>query len=328
VLSTSRRKGGDVRVRAITSERRVITLGPRDFPAPPGAVAAVTLPSPYAPHNHAFQRQVASALTAVRIDPEKTRLRGSAVSRHWRGAVAMSQAAAAESHAVASCPDARAHLRALDRADRLARDVERLERRVKGRLESLARQFDRVLRVLEAWGYVDGWTLTENGLRLARLYHESDLLIAEVISQGLLDGLGEAEMAAMVSVFTYEARGQQSESVPLFPTPRLRRRWTDITRLAGELNAAEDEAGLPLTRAPDAGFVGLAHAWAAGEDLAEVIEDEEMSGGDFVRNMKQLIDLLRQVGEAATEPATAKAARAAADRLMRGVVAASSVLAS
>ena len=37
--------------------------------------------------------------------------------------------------------------------------------------------------------------------------------------------------------------------------------------------------------------MGLAHAWAAGEDLAEVISDEEISGGDFVRNIKQLIDL-------------------------------------
>ena len=80
-------------------------------------------------------------------------------------------------------------MRALERADRLARDVERLERRVKGRMESLARQFDRVLRVLEAWGYVDGWSLTEAGERLARLYHESDLLVAECAGQGLLDGL-------------------------------------------------------------------------------------------------------------------------------------------
>ena len=51
-----------------------------------------------------------------------------------------------------------------------------------------------------------------------------------------------------------------------------------------------------------------------------------MSGGDFVRNMKQLIDLLRQVAETAPDPATASTARAAAERLMRGVVAASSVV--
>ncbi|MGH9115419.1 MAG: DEAD/DEAH box helicase, partial [Acidimicrobiales bacterium] len=111
-----------------------------------------------------------------------------------------------------------------------------------------------------------------------------------------------------------------------WPTPRLRRRWVEVDRLAAALNAAEDEAGLPLTRRPVPGFVGLAHSWAAGEELADVIEDEEISGGDFVRNVKQLIDLLRQVGEQAPAAGTRAAAREAADRLFRGVVAASSVL--
>jgi ATP-dependent RNA helicase HelY len=327
VLSTTRRKGGDIRLRAVTPDRRVISLAPRDFPAPPSTLARIALPTPYAPNNSSFQKAVASSLVAARLDeraqPAQTARGGAA--RHWRGALAMSQAAAAETHPVASCPEARAHLRSLDRADRLARDLERLERRVKGRLESLARQFDRVLRVLEAWGYVDGWSLTGSGRRLAGLYHESDLLIAEAIGEGLLDGLGAAEIAGLVSVFTFEARGQ-GEPTAWFPTPRLRRRWTEVQRLAAELNAAEDEAGLPLTRPPDPGFMGLAHAWAAGEELSEVIEGEEISGGDFVRNVKQLVDLLRQVADAAAEPSTAHAARSASERLMRGVVAASSVL--
>ena len=189
----------------------------------------------------------------------------------------------------------------------------------------MARQFDRVLRVLEAWGYVDGWSLTDAGQRLARLYHESDLLIAECIRQGLLDGLEPPELAGLVSVFTFEARGQDV-APSWFPAHRVRRRWIEISALAAELNEAEEEAGLPLTRPPDPGFIGLAYAWAAGEDLAEVIEDEEISGGDFVRNVKQLIDLVRQVADVAPDPATASVARQAADRLLRGVVAASSMV--
>jgi ATP-dependent RNA helicase HelY len=325
VLSTSRRRGGDIRVRAVTPDRRLVSLGPHDFPAPPEAVAQIGLPVPYAPHNAGFQRQVASALISARLSAPPNSARSPLARRQWRGEVAMAQATAAASHPIAGCPDARAHVRALERAERLARDVERLERRVKGRTESLARQFDRVLRVLEAWGYVDGWSLTEAGERLARIYHESDLLIAECAGQGLLDGLDPAELAGLVSVFTYEARGA-AEPTPSFPTPRLRRQWAEIDRLAAELNSAEEEAGLPLTRRPDPGFVGPAHAWAAGEDLAEVISDEEISGGDFVRNIKQLIDLIRQLADQATEPDTARAARQAAERLFRGVVAASSVL--
>jgi ATP-dependent RNA helicase HelY len=326
VLSTSRRRGGDIRVRAVTPERRLVSLGPRDFPAPPQAVAQVGMPVPYAPHNAGFQRQVASALMAARLHTPPSPIDGHP-RRRWRGEVAMVQATAAAAHPVAACPDARVHLRSLERADRLARDIERLERRIKGRTESLARQFDRVLRVLEAWGYVDGWSLTDAGERLAGLYHESDLLVAECAGQGLLDDLEPSELAALVSVFTYEVRGP-GEPTLVFPSAKVRLRWAEVDGLAAELNGAEEEAGLPLTRRPDPGFVGLAFGWAAGEHLGEVIADEEMSGGDFVRNVKQLIDLLRQLQDLVSRPATAAAAREAADRLFRGVVAASSVLGS
>ena len=63
---------------------------------------------------------------------------------------------------------------------------------------------------------------------------------------------------------------------------------------------------------------------AAGDDLADILEDEEMTGGDFVRNVKQMIDLLRQIAEVAPDADTAAAARAAPTSAGRGVVAASS----
>jgi ATP-dependent RNA helicase HelY len=228
---------------------------------------------------------------------------------------------------VEACPELRRHLRAAGRAERLERDRRRLERRIRGRTESLARQFDRVLRVLEAWGYVEGWALTGRGEQLARLYHECDLLVAEALRAGLFDELEPAAVAGLASTFTYEARGRPGpDPQPWFPSAGVRRRWSDLERLAVELNQAEDEAGLPLTRRPDAAFFGPAYSWAAGDELSDVIADEELSGGDFVRNVKQLIDLLRQIRTVAPEPATAKAAGDAADRLFRGVVAASSVL--
>ena len=58
--------------------------------------------------------------------------------------------------------------------------------------------------------------------------------------------------------------------------------------------------------------------------FAEVVEAEELSGGDFVRTTKQLIDLLRQLALVAPVAATRAAAEHAAEALFRGVVAASS----
>jgi ATP-dependent RNA helicase HelY len=69
------------------------------------------------------------------------------------------------------------------------------------------------------------------------------------------------------------------------------------------------------------------HAWASGDALADVLdEDDDLTGGDFVRNVKQVVDLLRQLALAAPTEATRATADAAAEACFRGVVAASSVV--
>ena len=197
---------------------------------------------------------------------------------------------------------------------------------MKGETGSLARHFDRVLRVLEAWGYLDGWALTDKGVRLAHLYHECDLLIAEALHTGALDDLDPAAFAGLASIFTYEHRSSTPPPSPWFPSEKVRKRYGDIEQLARDLNVDEHDAALTQTRSPDPGFVAIAHAWAAGGDLDGVLEDEELSGGDFVRNMKQLIDLLRQIADAAPNGSTRRTANQAADGCFRGLIAASSVV--
>lgn len=210
--------------------------------------------------------------------------------------------------------------------ERRATEVRRLKRRIKARTESLARQFDKVLAVLEGWGFVSDWALTDAGHRLTRIYHEADLLIARALGVGLFDGLDAAGVAGLASVFTFEARGSAPAPPPRFPSPGLLGRWKSVESLSLELTAIEKEVGVPPTRGLDPGFMAAAVAWVSGGDLAKVIAQQAMSGGDFVRNVKQLIDLLRQLGEVAPDPVTARTARQAADGLFRGVVAASSVV--
>ncbi len=184
--------------------------------------------------------------------------------------------------------------------------------------------------MLEAWGYVEGWGLSPAGELLARLNTEGDLVLAEALREGLLDGLEPPELAALVSCFTFQRRGPDgNEPLPprRWPSSTVARRARDIERVWRDLNLSERDERLPETRRPDPGFTEAIHAWATGDDLADVLEDEEMTGGDFVRNVKQTIDLLRQVADVAPDPATAAAARAAADACLRGVIAASSVVA-
>ena len=142
--------------------------------------------------------------------------------------------------------------------------------------------------------------------------------MAEALVQGCFDGLEPAEAGALASLFTFEPRGDAS--LQPWPTRRLEERASRVETLWMRLAADEDAAGIPGSRPPEAGFAAIAYRWGRGASLDDLFGEEGGGVGDFVRNCRQLIDLLRQMAEAA--PALGPGLTAAAAALDRGVVAA------
>ena len=320
VLKQERGRSGN-RVLALTQQRTTVRLTTDDFPGPIRRVATIELPRPFAPRSPAFQRATAAMLRRL---PDRDDATADDADARVRDVEARMRA-----HPLHGVTGTDVALRGAWQADRIARDVARIERRIAGKTETLAGQFDRVLAVLESWGYVRGWELLPSGKLLARLNTECDLVVAEALRTGLLGGLDAAALTTIVSCFVYQRRGPDGdEPMPprRWPTPLVKQRFRDIERIARDLNLTERDQRLRETRRPDPGFAAAMYAWARGDDLTDILEDEEMTGGDFVRNVKQVIDLLRQIAEVAPDPETAATARAGADRCRRGVVAASSMI--
>ena len=184
---------------------------------------------------------------------------------------------------------------------------------------SLSAQLDRRLAVLEERDFIEGWRMTEAGHALGSIYHESDLLVTEALRHGLLDGLDPALLAGVVSAFTFEARRAGDDK----PAPRQARvvdRLARLDGLAAGLRADERRVGLRRTRRPDPGLARAVIAWAKGATLDSVLRETDVAPGDFVRNVRQVIDLVRQLAQVAPEPGTREAAQLAVALLRRGVV--------
>ena len=207
----------------------------------------------------------------------------------------------------------------------------RLERRVRGRSESLARQFDRVLGVLESWGYVDGWALTDAG-RAPR----PAVLRVRPAARGVAPrrparrARRRPSSPRVVSCFTYERRGPDGDApaaaAALAEQPGRASAAGRSSGSGGISAANEDDAGCPRPGRPTPGSRSTLHAWAGGDDLADVLDDDELTGGDFVRNVKQASTCSARSATSRPSPQTAATAPArAAEACFRGVVAASSV---
>ncbi len=200
-------------------------------------------------------------------------------------------------HACHSCNDRETHARFAERAARLNRESEGLRERVENRTHVIAKTFDRICKVLDHLGYIEGEKPLEQGKILAKIYAESDLLLTEAIRQGILNDLSAPELLSVVSAMIYESRGSESYA-PKMPHQNVANALASITSIWARLEELEEEYEVKTQREPDFGFAYASYRWASGHNLSSVLRGTDMTVGDFVRNIKQLIDLLTQIGGA------------------------------
>ncbi len=227
-------------------------------------------------------------------------------------------------HPCHNCKDVNAHARQAEKYMRIEREAIALDRRVAGRAHVIARTFDRVCALLGRLGYLDGDKVTPDGRMLAGVYSELDLLAAECVRRGVWDELNPAELAACVSALTFESRRSDDSGPPRLPGSRVATVVAAMTRLWGELDGVEHDHRLSFLREPDFGFAWTSHAWASGRSLEQLLSDN-LTPGDFVRAVKQLIDLLDQIRAAVGDGKLADTAAQSVAALRRGVVAYTSV---
>ena len=331
----------------LTADRDVRRLSLHDVPTPVEPVATVRIPKRFNPRNPAARRDLVSSLRAALTEG---RLMDGPPDRPVRSAPADgddTRSPAGEDevltlrrqlrqHPCHGCAEREDHARWADRWTKLSRERDNLARTIESRTNTIARTFDRVCDLLVELDYLragdEGLVVTSAGQRLRRVYTEKDLLVAECLRAGVWRGLDPAGMAAVASAIVFEARRDETGVGPRTPGGATRRALDETVQVWSRLQDREAAHRLELTEAPDLGLTWPIHRWALGRRLEQVLEDGDLTPGDFVRWTRQVLDLLGQLGQAAQggpgTPADAAVAAAARDAIAvidRGVVATSRV---
>ncbi len=309
----------------LTEERQVKRLSLVDFPSPVEAIDRLRIPKSFNARSAQDRRDLASTLRAREVDipdaAHRVRKRGG-LDEAAAGEISQLRAELRR-HPCHGCADRENHARWAERYWRLKRDSDALQRRVDNRTNSIARVFDHVCDLLGHLGYLEGERVTNDGRQLARIYAELDLLAAECLREGIWKGLSPPELAAVVSALVFEPRETEPVAARL-PRGRVPEVVDKMMTLWARLSKAEHERRLDFLREPSAAFAWAAYRWTSGARLEAVLSDNDLSAGDFVRWIRQLLDMLGQISNAADEEVAATANKAI-DALRRGVVAYSSV---
>ncbi|CAN5306503.1 DEAD/DEAH box helicase [soil metagenome] len=317
VIATSPSKSGTPLATVVSDDRRSSRVGPREFEAPPVPVGSIRLPASGSHRQPAYRKAVQRALfdvtpasdgagVPIEADPDLARQVADLRQRM-------------KAHPVHSDPQLHEVEVWARRHDELRDKTDRLERSLRHRTRTLVTRFTAIVDLLQHLGYLDdGPNPTGEGLRLAALYAETDLVLAECLRWGVFDGLTPAEMAALASVFTFESRSPEQQVVRI-PTTRLQDAVDTVEGHLARVSELETAHALPSTRDLDAGLMEVVHRWASGADLDDALGTSDLTPGDFVRSVKMAADLVRQIRDT-TDGEVRATARAANQALVRGVV--------
>jgi len=311
----------------LTEHRQLKRLTPADCPDPVVAIEQISIPGRFNPRSPQHRKDLAATMRnkLAGLDPARLRRSNSRARRDGDAEASITELRRRlRQHPCHGCPDADSHARQAEKYLRMEKEAEAIDRRVAGRSHVIARTFDRVCAVLAELGYLTGDAVTSDGRMLGGIYSELDLLAAECLRRGVWAGLGPAELTACASALTFESRRSGGAWPARLPGGQVASVLAAMTKLWGELAGIERNHRLSFLREPDLGFAWASHAWASGQPLDRVL-GEEMTPGDFVRAVKQLIDLLDQISDAADDADLAATASAAIGAIRRGVVAYSSV---
>lgn len=234
-------------------------------------------------------------------------------------------------HPCHGCSEREDHARWSERWWKLRQETDGLIRQIQGRTNTIAKTFDRVCGVLTGYGYLETsdtgvLSISPDGQRLRRIYGEKDLLISQSLRMGAFNDLDAAEIAALASVLVYQAKREDRGLRPKMPSVSLESAVDTVVHEWSALEDVEEANKLPLTGEPELGLVWPIFKWAKGRHLQDVLSGTDLAAGDFVRWVKQVIDLLDQLADIPNlDPRIARLCAEAIKLIKRGVVAYSSV---
>jgi len=330
----------DSRPLVLNEHRWAGRISATDYPGGAGPIGSMKLPKRVEHRQPRVRRDLASALrsAAEGIATPAIRTRGNAGGSADVDPELLALRTEMRHHPAHRMPDREALARVAERYLRVERDNLQIRGKINTATNSLARTFDRIVGLLAERGYIatadspDGETrVTDDGRLLARIYSESDLLVAECLRTGAWKGLQAAELAAVLSALVFESRGGDGPAPAhaiTMPTATVRRALAQTRRLSDQLRTDENRHRLAPSREPDGGFVPAVYRWATAGSLADALDASDVAGngsplsaGDFVRWCRQVLDLLDQVQNASPDPGIRKAAKRAIAEVRRGVVA-------
>ena len=156
------------------------------------------------------------------------------------------------------------------------------------------RRFLGLRDVLEHYGYLEEDHPTQEGVTAAAFRAEHELLVAQAMLSGVVDGLSPSGLAAVATALIGEEL-RPSAFIKAPPLGRAMQAIHELVRLAREIRIVQNRKRVDVDTRVHADCAGLCQLWAEETDWEELMSLTNLDEGDVVRVLRRTVDLLEQI---------------------------------
>ncbi|XP_038045840.1 helicase SKI2W-like [Patiria miniata] len=199
-----------------------------------------------------------------------------------------------------NCPNFLEHFGVMCHRMKLKEDFNHLRFLLSDQSLHLLPEYHQRIQVLRHLRHIDGANTIQLKGRVARVISNHELIITELVFQGLLTGLPPEEIAALLSCMVFQEKRCSEPEL----TPSLKEGVGKIKAEAKRLAEIQHECGINLSVQDYVeqfrfGLTQVVYEWARGMPFADITNLTDVSEGIIVRTIQRLDEVCRDVRSAA-----------------------------
>ena len=194
-----------------------------------------------------------------------------------------------------TCEIYKQHIQLDEKVQRLQKKMKQLNRQYEEEKDIYWQKFMSHYGLLKELGFLDETDKpTPSGLLTAQIRAENEVYIAQIILNGLLNGLNPPQLAAVVcSIVNDSTRDNQFSRLRI--SPEAHQTLGEIQLLAKHLYKLQNRYRLETQMIMNPVASGLVEAWAQGASWSHLLHSSNIDEGDLVRIIRRTADVLRQL---------------------------------
>ncbi|TID17196.1 hypothetical protein CANINC_004055 [Pichia inconspicua] len=156
-------------------------------------------------------------------------------------------------------------------------------------------------RVLRRLGFISQDDIVDlKGKVACEISTGDELLLTELIFNGMFTDLTPAQSAALLSCFVFQERSRETRK----PNPVLDEPYKVLTEMASKIAKVSKEAKLDITEKAyvesfRSELMDVVYRWCEGASFTEICQMTDVYEGSLIRTFRRLEELLKQIVEAA-----------------------------